>query len=114
MKKTVSSKVLVFSLKAILFLHFAIIVSTGLNVVMVLTSIRPILEVIENDLFKFGPYLIQFNDLLDLCLEKRAFYRAISGFHTSINIHLCAEFLHGRKIVFHLFARFEFIDCKLN
>ena len=55
MKKTVSSKVLVFSLKAILFLHFAIIVSTGLNVVMVLTSIRPILEVIENDLFKFGP-----------------------------------------------------------
>lgn len=34
----------------------------------------------------------------DLCLEKRAFYRAISGLHTSINIHLCAEYLHGHLV----------------
>lgn len=28
-----------------------------------------------------------------MCLEKRAFYRAISGLHTSINIHLSAQYL---------------------
>uniref|UniRef100_A0A8C6PD98 Endoplasmic reticulum oxidoreductase 1 beta n=2 Tax=Nothobranchius furzeri TaxID=105023 RepID=A0A8C6PD98_NOTFU len=28
-----------------------------------------------------------------LCLEKRVFYRVISGLHSSINIHLCAEYL---------------------
>lgn len=28
-----------------------------------------------------------------MCLEKRAFYRAISGLHASINIHLCAKYL---------------------
>lgn len=28
-----------------------------------------------------------------LCLEKRAFYRLISGLHSSINIHLCAKYL---------------------
>lgn len=28
-----------------------------------------------------------------LCLEKRAFYRMISGLHTSINIHLSAKYL---------------------
>lgn len=27
------------------------------------------------------------------CLEKRAFYRVVSGLHTSINIHLCANYL---------------------
>jgi ERO1-like protein alpha len=32
--------------------------------------------------------------LLDLCLEKRIFYRLISGLHTSINIHLSAKYLH--------------------
>ena len=26
-----------------------------------------------------------------MCLEKRAFYRVISGLHSSINIHLSAE-----------------------
>uniref|UniRef100_A0AAY4EJU6 Endoplasmic reticulum oxidoreductase 1 beta n=1 Tax=Denticeps clupeoides TaxID=299321 RepID=A0AAY4EJU6_9TELE len=30
---------------------------------------------------------------LGLCLEKRVFYRLISGLHTSINIHLCAQHL---------------------
>lgn len=34
------------------------------------------------------------SDLLSgMCLEKRVFYRAISGLHTSINIHLCAKYL---------------------
>ncbi|KAB0792428.1 hypothetical protein PPYR_14387 [Photinus pyralis] len=31
--------------------------------------------------------------LKGMCLEKRVFYRAISGLHASINIHLCANFL---------------------
>uniref|UniRef100_A0A7N6A4I7 Endoplasmic reticulum oxidoreductase beta n=1 Tax=Anabas testudineus TaxID=64144 RepID=A0A7N6A4I7_ANATE len=30
---------------------------------------------------------------LCLCLEKRVFYRLISGLHSSINIHLCAKYL---------------------
>uniref|UniRef100_A0A8C5HTN0 Endoplasmic reticulum oxidoreductase beta n=1 Tax=Gouania willdenowi TaxID=441366 RepID=A0A8C5HTN0_GOUWI len=30
---------------------------------------------------------------LSLCLEKRVFYRLISGLHSSINIHLCADYL---------------------
>jgi hypothetical protein len=30
----------------------------------------------------------------DTCLEKRAFYRLVSGLHSSINIHLCASYLH--------------------
>lgn len=28
-----------------------------------------------------------------MCLEKRAFYRVVSGLHASINIHLCAKYL---------------------
>lgn len=28
-----------------------------------------------------------------MCLEKRVFYRVISGMHASINIHLCAKYL---------------------
>ena len=28
-----------------------------------------------------------------MCLEKRAFYRIISGLHASINIHLSAKYL---------------------
>ncbi|OQR77249.1 ERO1 protein beta-like [Tropilaelaps mercedesae] len=31
-------------------------------------------------------------DLKQMCLEKRVFYRVISGLHASINIHLCAEY----------------------
>ncbi|TVY71399.1 Endoplasmic reticulum oxidoreductin-1 [Lachnellula suecica] len=30
----------------------------------------------------------------DECLEKRVFYRVISGMHTSISTHLCAEYLN--------------------
>uniref|UniRef100_UPI00358E2240 ERO1-like protein beta isoform X2 n=1 Tax=Myxine glutinosa TaxID=7769 RepID=UPI00358E2240 len=29
-----------------------------------------------------------------LCLEKRVFYRLISGLHSSINVHLCAQYLN--------------------
>lgn len=36
---------------------------------------------------------IQSSKLEGLCLEKRAFYRAISGLHSSINIHLCSLYL---------------------
>ncbi|XP_076029532.1 endoplasmic reticulum oxidoreductin-1-like protein isoform X2 [Oratosquilla oratoria] len=38
----------------------------------------------------------QYTDLSnigEMCLEKRAFYRAISGLHSSINIHLAAKYL---------------------
>ncbi len=29
-----------------------------------------------------------------MCLEKKVFYRLVSGLHTSINIHLSAKYLH--------------------
>lgn len=32
-----------------------------------------------------------------MCLEKRAFYRAVSGLHSSINIHLSAKYLLSDK-----------------
>ncbi|XP_050535670.1 ero1-like protein isoform X2 [Daktulosphaira vitifoliae] len=35
--------------------------------------------------------------LTGMCLEKRAFYRAISGLHSSINIHLSAKYLLSDK-----------------
>jgi len=34
-----------------------------------------------------------------MCLEKRVFYRVISGLHTSINTHVCAEYLFEDKFV---------------
>lgn len=43
-----------------------------------------------------GPYP-DFSNIGDMCLEKRAFYRAISGLHTSINIHLSARYLLSDK-----------------
>ncbi|XP_055373350.1 ero1-like protein [Condylostylus longicornis] len=33
------------------------------------------------------------NEMKFSCLEQRAFYRLISGLHTSINIHLCSKYL---------------------
>jgi ERO1-like protein alpha len=43
----------------------------------------------------FGPA-----QLGEMCLEKRAFYRAVSGLHTSITIHLAANYpLEQRKTV---------------
>ena len=32
-------------------------------------------------------------ELNNACLEQRAFYRLISGLHSSINIHLCSKYL---------------------
>nr|CAG4642387.1 EOG090X03A4 [Evadne anonyx] len=53
-------------------------------------------SIYEENCFKpgrgYGPYIDSTN-VGDLCLEKRAFYRAISGLHTSINVHLCSEYL---------------------
>lgn len=47
----------------------------------------------------YGAY-IQSSKLDGLCLEKRAFYRVISGVHSSINIHLCANYLLSEKNTF--------------
>jgi ERO1-like protein alpha len=33
--------------------------------------------------------------LANTCLEKRVFFRLISGLHSSINVHLAAKYLHG-------------------
>lgn len=38
----------------------------------------------------FSPY----GPEIETCLEKRVFYRLISGLHTSINIHLSSKYLH--------------------
>lgn len=50
------------------------------------------------------PSLPLFNSSLlqEMCLEKRAFYRIISGLHASINIHLSAKYLipGGKKTQF--------------
>lgn len=46
--------------------------------------------------FNFNPY-IQSAKLNNMCLEERAFYRAISGLHASINIHLSANYLLSNK-----------------
>nr|KAG5710696.1 hypothetical protein BaRGS_035098 [Batillaria attramentaria] len=40
------------------------------------------------------------DNLSNMCLEKRAFYRMISGLHTSINIHLCDQYLHPSDSAF--------------
>ena len=32
----------------------------------------------------------------DMCLEKRAFYRIVSGLHSSISIHLCANYPNNK------------------
>ncbi|XP_049845314.1 ero1-like protein [Schistocerca gregaria] len=45
----------------------------------------------------YTPY-IQSSHLNGMCLEQRAFYRAISGLHTSINIHLCAKYLLSDRV----------------
>lgn len=41
-----------------------------------------------------GPFSSAFrpDKLISLCLEKRAFYRAVSGLHSSITIHLAANY----------------------
>lgn len=44
-----------------------------------------------------------------MCLEKRAFYRAISGLHSSINIHLSAKYLLSGNIHCYAWSSFTFI-----
>lgn len=46
--------------------------------------------------YKSFPFVLS-SDLSNMCLEKRVFYRAISGLHSSINIHLCAKYLLPEK-----------------
>ncbi|XP_035436184.2 ero1-like protein isoform X1 [Spodoptera frugiperda] len=50
---------------------------------------------------KPNPYssfpFVMTSDLGNMCLEKRVFYRAISGLHTSINVHLCSKYLLFEK-----------------
>ncbi|XP_045183596.2 ERO1-like protein alpha isoform X3 [Mercenaria mercenaria] len=41
----------------------------------------------------YNPQALSDYSLEGLCLEKRAFYRMVSGLHTSINIHLCHNYL---------------------
>ncbi|XP_058788778.1 ero1-like protein [Phymastichus coffea] len=41
---------------------------------------------------------IQSSKVDAMCLEKRTFYRVISGLHASINIHLCAKYLLSSPI----------------
>lgn len=36
---------------------------------------------------------VRSSNLDGLCLEKRVFYRVVSGLHSSINIHLCSNYL---------------------
>jgi hypothetical protein len=45
----------------------------------------------ENCFFKHQKNVNPFS-LDSLCYEERIFYRAISGLHTSINVHLCAAY----------------------
>ncbi|XP_011306017.1 ero1-like protein isoform X2 [Fopius arisanus] len=41
-----------------------------------------------------GPQnFIHSSQMNGMCLEKRAFYRVVSGLHASINIHLCSKYL---------------------
>ncbi|XP_015916124.1 ero1-like protein [Parasteatoda tepidariorum] len=47
----------------------------------------------------FGPYTTSKN-LDSMCLEKRAFYRAVSGLHSSISIHLCSQYFTKAKDCF--------------
>lgn len=60
-------------------------------------------SIYQENCFKFGdaygPYTTSKN-LNAMCLEKRAFYRAISGLHSSISIHLCAQYYTKAKDCF--------------
>ena len=48
-----------------------------------------------------NPYaaMIPYHDMTqnEVCLEHRVFYRMISGLHSSINIHLCGNYLLSEK-----------------
>ncbi|CAH0385010.1 unnamed protein product [Bemisia tabaci] len=44
----------------------------------------------------YGAY-IRSSKLNGMCLEKRVFYRVVSGLHASINLHLCANYLLSER-----------------
>ncbi|XP_021373807.1 ERO1-like protein beta isoform X2 [Mizuhopecten yessoensis] len=46
-----------------------------------------------NGKFRYGSQQSLAAYFKEMCLEKRAFYRLISGLHTSINLHLSAKYL---------------------
>ena len=48
-----------------------------------------------------GEVFLDFVCAAGMCLEKRAFYRMISGLHTSINIHLCDQYLLPGQYLHH-------------
>lgn len=48
---------------------------------------------INNDTNKMISNYIPHLEMMNVCMEQRAFYRLISGLHTSINIHLCSKYL---------------------
>lgn len=47
----------------------------------------------QENCFKPSTKLGPLGEMGDMCLEKRTFYRAVSGLHSSINIHLSARYL---------------------
>lgn len=51
----------------------------------------------------YSPF-IPYKDLNGVCLEERVFYRMVSGLHSSINIHLCANYLLSEKTSHSAFA----------
>ncbi|KAL4639885.1 ERO1-like protein beta isoform X1 [Arapaima gigas] len=55
--------------------------------------LNPLAPSREGDIHADTAYLMATSHSAGLCLEKRVFYRLISGLHTSINIHLCAQYL---------------------
>jgi ERO1-like protein alpha len=46
-----------------------------------------------NFIQKILSFFLHIFHFLAMCLEKRVFYRVISGLHASINIHLCSKYL---------------------
>ncbi|KAG9461622.1 hypothetical protein GDO78_016231 [Eleutherodactylus coqui] len=55
--------------------------------------IARLLVYLYNRFFWYFAETMFYSWLEGLCVEKRAFYRLISGLHASINIHLSARYL---------------------
>lgn len=50
-----------------------------------------------------GCRLLKHDNVNTMCVEKRAFYRLISGLHTSITTHVCSDFYGMRNLGIRLF-----------
>ena len=62
-----------------------------------------------------GEVFLDFVCAAGMCLEKRAFYRMISGLHTSINIHLCDQYLFpGQYLHYHHHHHHIYIYMRLG